>query len=73
MGVVFDQAHATKTVPLNCRTVFVACGSYQIQSFVFTPPRPILHLTLFLKENFFNLLVTLLSLYNIIKLHYETF
>ena len=26
MGVVFDQAHAMKTVLLNCRTVFVACG-----------------------------------------------
>ena len=26
MGVVFDHAHAMKTILLNCRTVFVACG-----------------------------------------------
>ena len=26
MGVVFDQAHAMKTVLLNCRIVFVASG-----------------------------------------------
>ena len=26
MGIVFDQAHAMKTILLNCRTVFVACG-----------------------------------------------
>ena len=73
MGVVFDQAHATMTVLLYCMTVFVACGLTKSRV-LFTPPRPILHPNLFLNENiFFYLLVTLLSLHNIIKLHYETF
>ena len=49
MGVVFDLAHAMKTVLLNCRIFLMQ------------------------REYLFYLLVTLLSLHNIIKLHYETF
>ena len=66
VGVVFYQAHAMKTVLLKCRTVFLACGCTK-SSVLFLHHRPILHPTLFLKENV--LLVTLLSLHNIIKLH----
>ena len=69
MGMVFDQAHAMKTVLLNCRTVSLhACGL--TKSSVLFLHHPDQSYILFLKEN---LLVTLLSLHNIIKLHYETF
>ena len=70
-GVVFDQAHAMKTVLLNCRTVFVACGLTK-SSVLFTPPRPILHRALHacISQGDFVLFVTF---HNIIKLQYETF
>ena len=40
MGVVFDrdQAHAMKTVLLNCRTVFVARGLTKSEFCIYTTP-----------------------------------
>ena len=73
MGVVFDQAHAMKTVLLNCRTVFIACGLTKF-SVLFLHHSDQSYIVLYFSRRIFiYLLVTLLSLHNIIKLHYETF
>ena len=53
MGVVFDQAHAMKTILLYCRTVFVACGLTKSSVLFLHHPDQILHPNLYLKENIF--------------------
>ena len=68
MGVVFYQAHAMKTVLLNCRTVFVACGLTK-SSVLFLHHPDQSYILLFLKENFylFTCNFTVLAQYNIMK------
>ena len=65
MGMVFDQAHAMKTVLLNFRTVFVhVVLPNPVFCFYTTQTNPTSY-SIAQRE--------LVNLHNIIKLHYETF